>query len=151
MLKYLITESNLPTTWRLRGINQKDIDDGKDEFLKWNSRLRGSILDMAILYMAAYYQQDLNPIEIKKVLEEKWGSHDTPMPTIYATVQRLNKKDFIELKAEVIDKKVYKKFVITETGWELLSEMTRSTKNFLKVFEYHDKELEFPRRRTTNE
>lgn len=101
--------------------------------------------------MAAYYQGDINPKIIRSKLEKKWIDQVPPMPTIYATIQRLADNDFLKLKVDVIKNKIYKTFVITDKGWELLSEMTSGMSRFLNVFEYHEKEMEFPRRRRQNE
>lgn len=115
----------------------------------WLGRLRGSLLDLAILYMAAYSSEKLYPYSIRKNLSEKWGSRAPPLPTIYSTIDRLVNNNYLESKYGEIDGKRVKRVIsIADKGWDALESMMHELKQFLNVFEYHEKELEFPRRKS---
>jgi DNA-binding PadR family transcriptional regulator len=108
--------------------------------------LRGTLLETAILYQAAYFQ-DIYPYSLKKQLDIRWGDHSPPLPTIYSTINRLIKANFIQTKNEVINSRIQKKIDILDAGWVALERMLEELKTFLKVFEYHEKDLDFDQRR----
>ncbi|MCY3414049.1 MAG: PadR family transcriptional regulator [Candidatus Heimdallarchaeota archaeon] len=111
----------------------------------WKGRLRGSFLDLAILYMAAFSSETLYPYSVKKNLEEKWGELSPPLPTIYSTIDRLEKKNLIESKADVDGPRIKKILVIKEDGWIALEKMMEELKQFLNVFEHHEEDVLFPK------
>ncbi len=127
---------------------KKDIEE---LLAHWKGRLRGSLLDLAVLYMAAFHQGELYPYSIKKNLEEKWGDLVPPLPTIYSTIDRLKANNYLESKVNVEGSRLKKILAIKEDGWVALENMMEEMKRFLGVFEYHETEMEFPRRRSKNE
>ncbi len=121
-------------------------DSALQEYLDgWSSRIRGSLLEMAILYQAAYSER-VYPYSMKKDLDVKWGKFSPPLPTIYSAINRMVSGKLIETTAEIINSRVQKKVEILENGWDLLEMMQNELKNFLSVFEYHEKELDFKKR-----
>ncbi len=126
-----------------------DVNRIEDLLSFWKGRLRGTLLDLAILYMAAYSVEKIYPYSIRKKLEAEWQERAPPLPTLYSTIDRLEKNGLIETKkAEIKDTRVKKVITITGSGWDALEAMMEEMKQFLKVFEYHEQELEFPRRKT---
>ncbi|MCE7736936.1 MAG: PadR family transcriptional regulator [Candidatus Heimdallarchaeota archaeon] len=122
-------------------------DSALQEYLDgWSSRIRGSLLEMAILYQAAYSER-VYPYSMKKDLDAKWGSFSPPLPTIYSAINRMVKAKLIDTTAEIINSRVQKKVKILDNGWEILEMMQGELKNFLSVFEYHEKELDFQKRK----
>ena len=118
----------------------------QDYIASWDGRLRGTLLELAILYQAAFFQ-DIYPYSLKKKLNNEWGNHAPPLPTIYSTINRLEKAKFIQTKSEIINSRIQKKIEILDTGWSVLEKMLDELKTFLKVFEYHEKELDITKRR----
>ncbi len=118
----------------------------------WIGRVRGSLLDLSILYITAFHSKEVYAYSLKKVLEEKWGKDITPpLPTIYSTIDRMTKSGLIEAKNSVDGVRVKKILVITDMGWNALRRMIDELGMFLKVFEFHEKELEFSRWFSKNE
>ena len=111
-----------------------------DYLSPWSGRLRGSLLEMTILYNAAY-STSIYPYLIKKRLDQKWGSFTPPLPTIYSTIKRLEKAGFIATKNEIINSRVQRRIEILDDGWVALEYMQNELQNFLSVFEFHEKEF----------
>ncbi|MHA2029219.1 MAG: PadR family transcriptional regulator [Candidatus Kariarchaeaceae archaeon] len=111
----------------------------------WSARIRGSLLEMAILYQAAYSER-VYPYSMKKDLDVKWGDFSPPLPTIYSTINRMVNANLIQTTSEIINSRVQKKVKILDKGWEILELMQEELQNFLSVFEYHEKEMDFERR-----
>ncbi|MFV2015200.1 MAG: PadR family transcriptional regulator [Candidatus Heimdallarchaeota archaeon] len=126
----------------------KETEDSalQDYLDAWSSRIRGSLLEMAILYQAAYSER-VYPYSMKKALDIKWGNFSPPLPTIYSTINRMVKAKLIATTGEIINSRVQKKVKILDKGWDILEMMQKELQNFLSVFEYHEKELDFPKRR----
>ncbi|OLS24277.1 MAG: hypothetical protein HeimC2_23420 [Candidatus Heimdallarchaeota archaeon LC_2] len=118
----------------------------RDYIDNWSGRIRGSLLEMAILYQAAYSER-IYPYSMKKAFDNKWGGFSPPLPTIYSTINRMKSAKLIETTSEVINSRVQKKVVILDKGWEALELMQKELQNFLSVFEYHEKDLKIPRRK----
>lgn len=112
----------------------------------WSSRIRGSLLEMAILYQAAYSER-VYPYSMKKDLDVKWGSFSPPLPTIYSAINRMVSAKLIDTTAEIINSRVQKKVKILDRGWDILEMMQKELQNFLSVFEYHEKDLDFQKRK----
>lgn len=121
-------------------------DSSLREYLDaWSGRIRGSLLEMAILYQAAYSER-VYPYSMKKHLDIKWGEFSPPLPTIYSAINRMINAELIATTGEIINSRVQKKVKILDKGWEILEMMQGELQNFFSVFEYHEKELDFPRR-----
>lgn len=112
-----------------------------DYLSSWEGRLTGTLLDLAILYQAAF-SQDIYPYSIKKKLEVLWGKFAPPLPTIYGTINRLEKAGLIATHTEIINSRTQKKVKILDDGWTALENMLDEMKTFLGVFDYHEKELQ---------
>ena len=128
---------------------------GKDSLLQdyidnWSSRIRGSLLEMAILYQTAYSER-VYPYSMKKAFDKKWGDFSPPLPTIYSTIKRMINAKLIETTSEVINSRVQKKVIILDKGWDALELMQEDLQSFLSVFEYHEKDLKIPRRKKNEE
>ncbi|MDH5404082.1 MAG: PadR family transcriptional regulator [Candidatus Heimdallarchaeota archaeon] len=114
----------------------------------WNGRLRGSLLDLAILYQAAFSTEKVYPYSISKKLADEWGENLVPpLPTIYSAIDRLKLAGYIQTKSIAVGSRIQKTIELEEDGWKVLEMMIDEMKLFLKVFEYHEEDLDFDKAR----
>lgn len=109
-------------------------DDAADTYLEqWNGRLKGTLLDLAILYISAFATSKPHAYSIHKTLEQKWNSAP-PLPTIYSAINRLEQAGLIKMSGEIENNRVRKVIVPTEKGWETMDRMQREVDELLDSF-----------------
>ncbi len=109
-------------------------DDALANYLdQWNGRLKGTFLDLAILYIAAFAPTKQHAYSIHKYLEGKWTSAP-PLPTIYSTINRLEQAGLIRIEGEIQNNRVRKVIIPTKNGWEAMERMQKEADELLKSF-----------------
>ncbi len=109
-------------------------DDALVTYLdQWNGRLKGTFLDLAILYISAFAPTKQHAYSIHKYLEKRWTSAP-PLPTIYSTINRLEQAGLIRIDGEIENNRVRKVIIPTQKGWEAMEIMQKEADALLQSF-----------------
>ena len=100
---------------------------------QWNGRIRGGLLDLAILYLAAFSAEKPHAYSIHKQLERKW-KNAPPLPTIYSTISRLQENGMVRIVSEIENNRVRKVIHPTEAGWKAMEIMRKNLEEVVATF-----------------
>ncbi len=101
----------------------------------WNGRLRGALVELAILYLASFSPEKPHAYFVYKQLHNHWGEYTPPLPTIYSAINRLEEQGFVKIKNEIENNRVRKTIYPSESSWDLMKQMQNDLVQVLSTFE----------------